>query len=86
MDKEWGVKSPPKEKSNNSMNIDEVGSFKDRRQVLLTSCSYFTILTLLFLALKFLKAMSKTIANNAITPTTNHPLSPLRGIHTNLVH
>jgi hypothetical protein len=86
MDKGWGVKLPPKEKSDNSMKIDEVGSSKDRRQVLLTSCSCFTILTLLFMALKFLKVMSKIITNNAITPTANHPLSPLKGGHKNLIH
>ncbi len=33
----------------------------------------------------FLRIMSKTIANNAITPRTNHTLSPLRGGHRNLV-
>jgi DNA-binding TFAR19-related protein (PDSD5 family) len=43
-------------------------------------------LTLLFMALKFLKVTSKTITNNAITPTANHQLSPLRGGHKNLIH
>jgi hypothetical protein len=34
----------------------------------------------------FLRVMSKIIANNAIMPTTNNPLSPLEGGHKNLVH
>jgi len=34
----------------------------------------------------FLRVMNKTIANNAITPIANHPLSPFRGGHKNLVH
>jgi hypothetical protein len=34
----------------------------------------------------FLKVMSKNIANNAIMPTTNQPLFPLKGGHRNMVH
>jgi hypothetical protein len=77
LDEDWGVKSSFEEESNNSLKPNEEGLTKDKNQVLLTSCSCFTILTktLLFLALGlFLRVMSKTTANNVITPTTTHCL------------
>jgi hypothetical protein len=40
-----GVKLSLKEKSDSSMKSDEEGLTEDKNQMLLTSCSYFTILT-----------------------------------------
>jgi hypothetical protein len=58
------------------MKIEEARMFEHWRRVLLILCSCFIILTI---ELAILGVMSQTTTNNAITTTTNHPLSPLRG-------
>ncbi len=45
VDKGWGVKSSPEQKSDSSMKTNEEGLFENKGWMSLTSCSCFTILT-----------------------------------------